>query len=249
MTDGLTPIEWYGSWWAKRDDLYRAPGGAPGGKARTCWALAQGAPGLVTAGSRSSPQVAIVASIAQELGIPCRVHTPAGDPGAEVLAALAAGAERIEHRSGYNNVIVAGARRDAERSGWRLIPFGMECQEAIDQTSAQVAAIPAGVRRIVVPVGSGMSLAGILAADIDIPILGVWVGADPHERLDRWAPLWRMRAVELARSPYDYRMAASPDWLPNGVRLDPIYEAKVLPYLLPRDLFWVVGIRPSAVSS
>lgn len=29
----------------------------------------------------------------------------------------------------------------------------------------------------------------------------------------------------------------------GGVRLDPIYEAKCVPFLLPGDLFWCVGIR------
>jgi len=238
----LTPVQWFGHWWAKRDDLYRAPGGARGGKARTCWALAQGAAGLVTAGSRSSPQVEIVASIARELGIPCRVHTPAGQPGPAVLAALAAGAERIEHRPGYNSVIVAGARLDAERLGWRLIPFGMECAEALALTAAQVRGLPPGARRIVVPVGSGMTLAGILTAEVDLPVLGVVVGSDPRHRLDRWAPpMWRWRA-ELVWSPYPYASPA-PGALPGGDPLDPIYEAKALPFLIPGDLLWVVGIR------
>ena len=70
-----TPIESSGGYYFKRDDLYRVAG-VSGGKARTCWGLAQGAPGLVTAGSRHSPQVNIVAHIAQELGVPCRVHVP-----------------------------------------------------------------------------------------------------------------------------------------------------------------------------
>ena len=38
----LTPIEQHGPLYVKRDDLFEIAG-VRGGKARTCWALAQGA--------------------------------------------------------------------------------------------------------------------------------------------------------------------------------------------------------------
>lgn len=47
----LTPVERCGDIWLKRDDAFTVAG-QYGGKARTCWQLAQGASGLVTAGSR-----------------------------------------------------------------------------------------------------------------------------------------------------------------------------------------------------
>ena len=51
MTE-LTPIEEHGGFLVKRDDHFNVKGGSGcGGKVRTCWALAQGAEGLVTAGS------------------------------------------------------------------------------------------------------------------------------------------------------------------------------------------------------
>ena len=71
----LTPVEQRGGLWLKRDDLYRFAGRC-GGKVRTCRALAApAAVGLVTAGSRSSPQVEIVASVAAELGLRCRCQS------------------------------------------------------------------------------------------------------------------------------------------------------------------------------
>lgn len=77
----LTPVEeLHGGVWAKRDDLFTVAG-VSGGKARSCYYLATRDPstkGLVTAGSRASPQVNIVAHIAAHLGLPCRVHTPTG---------------------------------------------------------------------------------------------------------------------------------------------------------------------------
>jgi threonine dehydratase len=187
-----TPVEWYpdhGGVYLKRDDLFVAPGGAPGGKARTCYSLIAdglGTPpaagrGVVTAGSRSSPQVNIVAQICRALGVPCRVHTPTGKPGPEVEAAVAAGAERVEHFPGYNTVLVKRAEDDARARGWVLVPFGMDHPEAVRQTAKETTEESiAGAARIVVPVGSGMSLCGIIAGmeswSEPLPVLGVIVG-------------------------------------------------------------------------
>lgn len=255
--DALTPIEARGDVRVKRDDLF-AVGGVAGGKVRTCLALAragiaaaEGQPiGLVTAGSRASPQVNIVAHIARHLGVPARCHTPTGQLSPEVIAARDAGAEIVQHKAGYNNVIVARARADAAERGWVEIPFGMECAEAIKQTRHQVGNVPADVRRIVMPCGSGMSLAGVLwglvdAGRHDVEILAVQVGADPSARLDAYAPAgWRDR-VRLVPSGSDYHKPAPVTDL-DGLALDAHYEAKCLPFLEPGDLLWVVGIRATA---
>lgn len=251
--DDLTPVELHGGHPVKRDDLFRVAGGA-GGKVRTCLTLARTADaGLVTAGSRQSPQVNIVAGIAATLGLPCRVHVPAAKGGLtpELSAAKAAGAEIVEHRPGYNTVIVARAREDAETLGWTEIPFGMECWEAVRATAAQVRNLPADATRLVVPVGSGMSLAGILTGldevDSDLPVLGVIVGADPTERLDAYAPAgWRERC-ELIASPLDYHQHAPATEL-GTLSLDPVYEAKCLPFLREGDALWVVGCRETAAA-
>jgi 1-aminocyclopropane-1-carboxylate deaminase/D-cysteine desulfhydrase-like pyridoxal-dependent ACC family enzyme len=241
-----TPVERLGAIWLKRDDLFEIAG-VRGGKVRTCWHLAQGARGLVTAGSRASPQVNIVAHIAQKLGVPCRVHTPTGDLSPEVRQAQDCGAEVVQHKAGYNNVIIARAREDAKARNWTNIPFGMECDEAIRQNAAQFMAteIPAGVQRIVVPVGSGMTLAGLIVgmqqAKVDLNVLGVRVGADPSARLDRYAPGWRSK-VELAQSNLKYEEEAQQRRL-DDIELDAIYEAKCLPFLRAGDLFWLIGLR------
>ncbi len=253
----LTPIERHGDIWIKRDDLYRSrAGGAVGGKARTCFSIIKDGPkprGVVTAGSRSSPQVNIVAQICKALNLPCRVHTPEGSPGPEVEAAIAAGAIRISHKAGYNSVIVSRAERDALVQGWRLVPFGMDCQEAVHQTKFQVESIAemeVKPKRIVVPVGSGMSLAGILAGlemfKLQIPVLGIKVGADPTRRLNRYAPLWKFNpGVKLVQSPAAYHDPTERSI--DGIQLDPIYEAKCVDYLEPGDLFWIVGIRQTLI--
>lgn len=244
----ITPIEQHGGFNVKRDDLFDV-NGVNGGKVRTCFQLARGAKGLVTAGSRQSPQVNIVAQVAKHLGIPCRVHTPEGELSPEVIAAKEAGATVIQHKAGYNNVIISRARKDAEETGFREIPFGMECVEAVKMTSIQTQNIPQDTKRIVMPVGSGMSLAGVLSGlkqrKMNVPVLGIVVGADPSKRLDKYAPKnWR-NMVTLVTSDLDYHDHAKQKHL-GDLRLDEVYEAKCLEFLEPGDLLWVVGIRQTS---
>lgn len=251
IANDLTPIERHGEFWLKRDDLYEFAG-VRGGKVRACLALARralalGYPGLVTAGSRSSPQVNIVAHIAREFGLGCRAHIPWAihkPLGPEVLAAREAGAEVIQHEPGHNSVIIRRAKDDALALGWFEIPFGMECEEAVALTAAQVPdRFPDGVQRIVIPVGSAMSLAGLLhglrARNTEIPVLGVRVGSDPKKRLAEWAPGFLGQDVELidAVVKYDKHVIAEV----GGVPLDSIYEAKCATSLRPGDLLWIVG--------
>lgn len=237
----ITPVQKIGDYFVKRDDLCRV-GAVRGGKVRTCLSLAVGAPGLITAGSRHSPQCAIVAAVAKYLGIPCRVHTPQGELGYVVQWAKDNGAEVVQHRAGYNSVIKKRAFDDSLISGWRLIPFGMECQEAVSQTKKQTINIPAQVRRIVIPVGSGMSFAGILAgAPVHLPVLGVAVGADPMARLKEYATCFPDPRIALVKSRHNYSEVVTASI--GDIDLDPIYEAKCVEFLEPGDLFWIVGNR------
>lgn len=243
-----TPVEKHGPFYFKRDDRFRMAG-VSGGKVRSCWHMAteRETKGLITAGSRSSPQVNIVAHIAQKLGIPCRVHVPSGELSPEVLSAQQCGAEIIRHKVGYNTVIKARAIEDAQKHvGWTHIPFGMECTAAVKQTRLQVQNIPKYVKRLVVPVGSGMSLAGILHGLKDngriMPVLGVMVGANPLKRLLRYAPFGWQHTVTLKSAGSDYHQPSGICEV-EGVRLDSIYEAKCIPWLEPDDCLWIVGIR------
>jgi 1-aminocyclopropane-1-carboxylate deaminase/D-cysteine desulfhydrase-like pyridoxal-dependent ACC family enzyme len=274
----------------KRDDLYEAPGGAIGGKARTCehllrawkqdWAMGMAAHvahsqppetypllGVVTAGSRHSPQVQIVTAIAEALEYrDIRIHTPGGDPGPEVAWAVDRGAYRLTHRPGYNSVITARARQDALDRGYCHVPFGMECAEAVGCTADAVADVSAMLglqngraRRLVVPVGSGMSLAGILRGlerigRNDVPVLGVQVGADPTRRLDTWAPAtWKLWpggvTLALGKHAYSEHVQATLSSPLGDIVLDPVYEAKCAAYLRDGDLFWLVGRRATLTTT
>lgn len=279
-----TPVKAYacpaggGLVYCKRDDLYQ-PAGAPafGGKARTCWYLATrplgagasgGGPalGLITASARTSPQANIVAQIAKALGIPARLHVPQGALGPELLDAQAAGATVVQHRAGYNSVLIARARADAVvRPGWRLIPFGMECQAAVEQTALQVPETlraaaklgwdSRGAGRIVISVGSGMSLAGVLVGlsrfgfeGWQVPVLGVVVGAAPEKRLAAYAPGWRAQATLVAaKEPYQKPAAVTvlPGLLARPPRRQAVAVSGVGP---PGGLGALAGVAAPAVS-
>lgn len=237
----LTPIEQAGNIWLKRDDLF-LKAGCRGGKVRVCWELSQGAKGLVTAGARQSPQMQMVARIAALLRIPCRCHTATGEFTPEMVSAADSGAEIVQHAPGYNSVICARARVDALERGWREIPFGMECPQAVDLTAKQVAGLPGGIRRIVIAVGSGMALCGVLHGlrrlGLTLPVTGIVIGANPMKRIRKYAP---PVPVELlpAGVPYERHVTAAV----GGVDLDPVYESKAARFLRAGDLFWVVGRR------
>ena len=74
--------------------------------------------------------------------------------------------------------------------------------------------------------------------------MGIIVGADPIKRLDKYATEdWR-NTVKLIKSDLPYHKEAGEIFLGDLV-LDPIYEAKCLPFMEKDDLFWIVGLRAS----
>lgn len=173
------------------------------------------------------------------------MHVPHGSLTPVLKDAKSTGAKLNQHKPGYNNVIISRAKDDAEDTGYFYVPFGMKYQQAVEQTRVQVANIPDEAKRIVVPVGSGMSLSGVLHGmkenNIDKPVLGVVVGKRPEERLQRYAPFEWKSMVDLVEADADYHQKIDAEI--GGLRLDPVYEAKCLEFLEPGDLFWVIGIR------
>lgn len=243
--DDVTPIDSVNDIFVKRDDLFSVSG-SRGGKVRTCLALANegvaaGGSVLVSAGSRQSPQIEIVSDVAVSLGLTAEVVVPQGPDTPQIVHAFEAGSMIHRVFPGYNNVLSKRARDLADTvSGSIHIPFGMECDMAVTMTALQCSNLP-DVKRIVVPVGSGMSTAGILSGtNFSIPVLGVCVGASPVKRLNKYAPGWES-VLTLVNAGVDYHKAVHAKIGP--IELDPIYESKCLPFLQSGDLFWIVGKR------
>lgn len=261
-TPEYTPIEQHGDVWLKRDDLYMRAG-ICGGKVRACWHLATHGPlpcdGLITASARKSPQAQIVARLAARLGVPARCHMPQGKHTEEMLDMEAHGGELVQHRAGYNNVIIARALADCKQHPtWRYIPFGMEHKDAMDCTRRQVKGLSEAIRcgeipkpqRLVVCIGSGMSAAGILHGlrdyHLDIPVVGVRVGAAPIKRLNSWGPFGWRNMIEVVDATEWVAYHTAVDASVGNIVLDPHYEAKCWRYVQGGDLFWVVGVRHTA---
>ncbi len=253
----LTPIQKVGRLWVKRDDTFRVAG-VCGGKARTCLYLAgraqeRGATGLVTACNIHSPQAAIVAAIAKSMNLECKVFVNKhSNTTPEIELARAYGADITVAESTYDSVAELRAHqfvhslRFVDSRPWYLIPFGMQCKEAVNQTAKQVRYIPKGVKRIVVPVGSGMSLCGVLKGlqgyGRDIPVLGVSVGRYPRSSIRKYGPKDCTHMFDIVTSELAYGTPA-PSTRIGNIEVDAVYEAKSLPYLLSGDLFWLVGHR------
>jgi 1-aminocyclopropane-1-carboxylate deaminase/D-cysteine desulfhydrase-like pyridoxal-dependent ACC family enzyme len=258
-TPSVTPIEYLQAQrlYLKRDDLYEFAG-VRGGKVRSCRRLSQGAQMLITASSRHSPQMCIVARIAKRLQIPARCHMPQGVYTEEMQEAMKAGATLIQHRAGYNTVIIKRAKDDIKNNFPQAteIPFGMRCVEAVEETAKQVRNLPAAgqINRIVVPVGSGISLAGVLLGistyrtDLKkVRVLGVQVGANPVKTLDQLAIFGWRNCCEIVEASQPYHAAVKQSQIAH-VAVDPHYEGKVLGLLEPNDVFWLVGIRRSSAT-
>ena len=280
-TTSLTPFSLVNGRYYKRDDLHRGTGGTNGGKLRSCQVMVgdmldDGATAIITAASVRSPQHAIVANVCAAAGVPSYHVVGRTSPATAmrwpgVAATVAAGGRMHYIGAGYNNVIQAAAHRLAGMvRGAQVLPFGIappagapaaDILHMARATGGQVNGLPADVRTLVVPVGSGNSAIGIAeglarTGRDDVHLVLVEVG--PTRR--RWVteraaaagiplpPSTWVNLEALGFSKYHDEMPETVD----GVVLHPIYEGKVARYLnttkppwwTDRDgttCMWVVG--------
>lgn len=173
--------------WIKRDDVTGLGGG--GNKIRklqyTCaQALAVGATTLITTGAPQSNHARLTASAAARLGLRCVLVLGGAEPesaqGNLVLDALA-GAEIVWAGGDTASAVDAAAEAIAESGGVPfVIPFGgtsavaaqgyVDCAREIEQQLA-------GLDRVVVALGSGGTMAGLVAHLGVDRVVGVDVGA------------------------------------------------------------------------
>lgn len=251
-----TPIEKHedengDTYWFKREDAYTVAG-VNGSKVRGYFKIADGASGIVGGIARVSPNHSWIAAVGKRLGIPVRLHTAHGARTEPMELAERLGAEVIQHKPGYMSQVRSEAKKDAEqREGWVEMPLaGKHPATHAENVRAvrNLKEVEGEVNRIVIPMGSGFSCAGLLQGldeyDIDIPVLGVRVGIDVAETMDEFAPEgWREReGFEMVDASLEYEERPEQTSL-AGVPLDPIYEAKALEFVEPGDLFYVVATR------
>jgi L-cysteate sulfo-lyase len=254
---GLRP----GDLWVKRDDLTGLGGG--GNKVRKleylcAEALRSGATALVTSGAAQSNHARLTAAAAARLGLRCRLVLAGSPPG------HATGNVALDHLLGADIVWVpdaddvelverseeAARLLSAEGERVSLIPYGGSSVTGalgyVDCGYELLHQMPA-LRHVVAAVGSGGTMAGLVAALGPDRVLGVDVGAlpDPDGRVQELvggladagfeAPVrgpLRLRRDQVGPG-YGILTPGAVDALRaaarrEGLVLDPVYTAKAL---------------------
>lgn len=239
---GLNLIEQYDNIYVLRLDK-RETYGLYGDKARIAYEMSNGQDGIVTCGSRESIQTVAFAQVCDILNIPCEIHIPKGKDTDSILKLENTNCNIIREKVGYNNVLNAHARDNAKANGYKFIQLGMLCDEAftlIGQNVDLIIPYLNDIKRIVIPVGSGTTLIGIANElyyrGIDIPIIGVMCGMDATKNISN--NIYNNNVI-LTKSNVKYHVEKNVEFY--GINVNPIYEAKCIPYLKDGDLFYIVA--------
>lgn len=259
----LTPVVDYGGWCAKREDLagFTDPAMPSGAKVRQYGRMIAGQdaglPLVVGCAAASAMQVYVAAAALAHgreavVVVPRRkVRTPS------TVWAAAHGATIVETAPGYMTVVRARARAERDRIGGAV---RWDMTLAATDTAAQVTNLPP-CRRVIVPTGSGLTAAGVIAGMVDTGREGVVVAVTVSPMADAHG-IWAQAAgflgcqreaataagVTLEVIPpagrYDapHHGAALPE--PAAMPLDAYYAAKAFHYVTAGDVFWVPGRRP-----
>lgn len=275
LTPGdTTPVENRGGMWYKREDLFRLPNGVNGGKLRATYLLleeailGQGVRTVISASSVRSPQSAVVASVARELGIRSVTVVGATTPEKAVRnkyiqVAAEAGSEIVQGtKVGYNPALQAAGREIAAQTpgGW-LFPYGTvppkdasreDFLQFLGTRGDQVVNIPDEVEEVVLPLGSGGSAMGVLHGLHSNPkgvrkVHLVAIGPDRVPLIEE-----RLGAVgtPLLTAPWDVEVHNTfPHFAQyghsmretiDGIKMHPTYEGKIVRYFnLISPEFWV----------
>jgi 1-aminocyclopropane-1-carboxylate deaminase/D-cysteine desulfhydrase-like pyridoxal-dependent ACC family enzyme len=251
-----TPVEKHGGLYFKRDDLFEFAG-MRGAKVRAALLLClkakeAGFSSVVSACSRHSPQLAILGSVGRELGLGVVGFVAEGSDTPIMRRAIQLGVAVCKVKAGYSVVVRSRAREYAEATGAFLVPFGMAGPDAVALTECQaesVFSVEAPYRRVVLVAGSGVNMAGVVRGMVrsraDIPVVGVLVGHDCSSFVSGYCKDFRGQ-VSLVRSVLQYNDDALYSSV-NGVEVDSRYEGKAVSFLLPGDLFWLIGFVGSSL--
>jgi 1-aminocyclopropane-1-carboxylate deaminase/D-cysteine desulfhydrase-like pyridoxal-dependent ACC family enzyme len=185
----------------KRDDLFASPPAPPTAKLRGLRALLES---FRTRGhrrvgcfeaSRSSIGHALAAACAHFCDMECIVVYPdfeSRPKSPSILAAEQLGAHVVPIRNNILAICQRQAAKLVEAANALMVPFGCDCPEAVAAVQKEAARLdPALVYggTVVVPCGSGVTLAGILRGLPTRPhrVIGVSIGSSPRTILKRLA--------------------------------------------------------------
>lgn len=275
-TSELTPVELIGDSLFKRDDLYLPFNDIPlsGGKVRQAINLFQENldtiltkhnKHVVTTNSIQSPQGVIIARCCKEFGVKFTMVINGLTTKFNTLLKH----NIIKHILNLDGIVdfSANCNWDAALVNYAkkkypesfLIKFGINVKNStcmVDCNANQTRNLPKEIENLIIPVGSGITMAGILKGikqnNIKVKrVIGVQISGHDYRKV-----IDNIVGLEYYR-PYEYIVIGSVKQystekevrLENGVILDPLYEAKVYDYilnnrkeLLTKDsVFWIVG--------
>ncbi|WP_066952540.1 D-cysteine desulfhydrase family protein [Streptomyces lushanensis] len=225
--------------WIKRDDLTGLGGG--GNKVRklewTCGAaVEQGATVLVTTGAPQSNHARLTAAAGARLGLDV-VLVLAGSPGTSASGNLALdgllGATVVWAGDAGGRELEARAEEEAERLRGRgavpaLVPFGGSSvlgARGYVECGRELLAQAADPRTVVVALGSGGTMAGLVAALGPERVLGVHCGAVPEPAATVSALVTGLTGTHCA--PGDLRIALDQVGEGYGALTEPVMEALI----------------------
>lgn len=262
--EGLTPVELHAGRWFKREDHHRNRYGVNGSKFRACrhlltQAQAQGYTHVVSAQATASPQSAICATLAEELGMGCTIVVGASKPETAVkhrniAIAMEAGATlETGCRVAYNGTLQPYAADLAELLGAYHLPYAItppidaplgDVEAFLRVNAPQVINLPAQTERLIIPFGSANTACGILHGlnehplpnlrDIYLMEIGpnrrVWA----QQRLESVGKKFQPPGVNIHFITLHEVWASYSDLMPetmNGIVFHPTYEGKMIRWL------------------
>jgi 1-aminocyclopropane-1-carboxylate deaminase/D-cysteine desulfhydrase-like pyridoxal-dependent ACC family enzyme len=232
-----------------------------GSKVRQYTAMAKatpGAPMIVGCASYSCMQI-YVASAAKQAGVPAIIYVPKrATPTDATEYALSMGADvNYVDAPAWTTVLRKRARDHAIALG-KVVRW--QPMLALKDTMAQCANIPDWVRRVIVPTGSGLTAAGVLAGlglrhrsplVVAVTVSGL---AKPETIMNLARKLvnkptgglfnHHLPNLCIKRAPGKYGNYAVRSLLPDGTPLDPFYAGKAIQYVAKGDCLWLPGLRP-----
>jgi len=259
----ITPITKFDGWSVKREDLacwtsLEYPSGSKVRQysemaAKTAkiphLSLPEYAPCIVGCSANSCMQV-YVAATAKILNTKGIIYTAARKVRSDAtLYAESMGAEIVEVKPGYLSVIKQRAHQRASELG-QVVQWNPNL--AIQDVIQQCQNIPPDTKRIIVPSGSGLVAAGVLAGCARYGLKNTVVVVATSTMLDFQKVLLRAgRASDGYTLPCSVFTPATSSYndyaiqtLPDGTPLDPFYSAKSIHMLMTGDLLWPPGLRP-----
>jgi hypothetical protein len=260
----ITPVHELNGVYVKREDLafwtdLEYPSGS---KVRQYFHMAGGVewingfyengkePPCIVGCSANSAQQIYVAATAKLLKTKAIIYVPArAQRTAATKYCEQMGAEINEVRPGYLSVVRKKTRQ-------RVVDLKDVVQWdrplAILDTAKQCVNLPPGIKRIIVPSGSGLTAAGVLIGTAGTGIQVVVAATSPMTGATNIMTLAtrylpdknsNLGPIEFIPPsvPYDKYII---DILPDGTPLDPFYAAKSWLLCKEGDLFWPPGLRP-----